>query len=196
MDYSNIYKNAIPLPIDPFYKEEYNCARRLKSIIISDALGKCDEFKALPYSKQVDILIHIENSCTNETIRKARGYNLRCDFSQPQFEYIYHTICYSIICALDQDDNILIKKIINNEVDLNTIAGLSVKDLTPEKYEDITSQVSKRVNTEQSIKFTEMYFCKKCKRNQTTAERIQSRANDEGSSWHITCLFCGTKWFH
>jgi DNA-directed RNA polymerase subunit M/transcription elongation factor TFIIS len=152
-------------------------------------------FKNMKEVDQLNILIHIENSCANETIRKARGYNLRCVWENPSFINIYHTICYSITSILEQESNTLIGKILNNKINLKHIANMSCKELSPETHDAITFKINKRVNIEQNIKFTEMYFCKKCKHNKTTVERVQNRSGDEGSSFYITCLFCGTKWF-
>lgn len=192
--YSEIYKGAIPLPIDPFYKDDYNSIRRLKTIVISSILSKYSPFIELTPAAQIDILIHIENSCANETIRKARDSNIRCVWDNTQFTDIYHTVCYNISSSLDQGSISLIDRIISKDININNIANLSCKDLLPEKYEFITNKTNKRINIEQTTKYTKMYFCKKCKNNKTSVERVQARSGDEGSSFHITCLFCGTKW--
>jgi len=189
------YSNAIPLPMDPFYSLEYNDQRRLKAINLSHTLSNFERFKNLPYNNQIDIVMRIENSCSNEAIRKAREYDQRCTWDNDQFISIYHSICYNILSVLDQENNTLIEKILNNKIDLNIIATMPCKDLSPEKYDDITKEINRRVNTEVTRKYTEMYYCKKCKRNQTTYERVQNRSGDEGSSFHILCLFCGTNWF-
>lgn len=194
MKHMELYQNAIPLPFKPFYTE-YNDIRRLKIILLSHIFSRYDKFKALKYNEQIDMLIHIENSCANETIRKARGYNLRCVWENPMFMNIYYTICYSITSILEQEKNTLVDKILNNEINLNHIANMSCKELSPETHDAIIFKINKRVNIEKNIKYTELYFCKKCKHNKTTVERVQSRSNDEGSSFFITCLFCGTKWF-
>lgn len=196
VEFRSYYKNAIPLKFDEFYKNpEYNDKRRLKLIVFSHTLASYEKFKLLSYDIQTDMLKHIENSCANECIRKSRGYNIRCAWENNQFVDIYHSVCYNLISVLSQENNTLIDKILTQEIDLDTIATLSCKELSPEKYEDITKEINKRVNTSQSVKYTEMYYCKKCKRNQTTAERVQNRSGDEASSFFITCLFCGMKWF-
>lgn len=194
-EFRNNYINAIPLKFNTFYNNEYNNIRRLKLIVISHTLGCYSGFKTLHYDQQTDIIKHIENSCANECIRKSRGYNIRCVWDNNQFIDIYHSVSYNIISVLSQENNTLIKKILENTIDLDTIATLSCKELSPEIYDDISREITKRVNTSQTQKYTEMHFCKKCKRNQTTAERVQNRSGDEASSFFITCLFCGMKWF-
>ncbi len=193
----NQYPNAIDLPAEPFYSNTngYNNTRRLKLLVLSHVLAQYKNFQNRTYEEKIEIIMRIENSCANETIRKARGYNLRCVWNNSQFTNVYHTICFNIISVLNDKNNTLIKKILAKKIDLNTIANMSCKELAPEKYEEISKHIDKRVNIEQTIKYTEMHFCKKCKRNQTTVERVQNRSLDESSSFHITCLFCGTKWF-
>lgn len=188
-------QNALPLPVDPFYNADYNNTRRLKAILLSSVLNNYSEFATLHYSEQIEIIKTLENSCSNETIRKSRDYNLRCVWDNNQFVDIYHSICYNIISILDTQNNSLFQKIISKSINLNTIANLSSKELLPEKYDDLSRQINKRVNVSQSQKYTELYYCYKCKRNKTTAERVQNRSGDEGSSFYITCLFCGTHWF-
>lgn len=194
------YPKAIDLPFEPFYTNStetgtYNDTRRLKLLVLSDTLSKYKEFEDKPYNDKIEIIMRIENSCANETIRKARGYNLRVTWENEQFINIYHSICYHITSKIDEVES-LVKKILNKEIELNIIANMSSKDLVPEEYDDIASKVNKRTMIEiNNKKFTELHFCKKCKRNQTTVERIQNRSLDEGSSFIVTCIFCGTKWF-
>ena len=141
------------------------------------------------------MLIKIEVSCKDETIRKTREQNLRCEWSNSHFNNIYHVVCYNVISLLSDDDDSIIVKLVNGEIDPYSIARLTYKDLSSSKISVIMNKINERANIEQTIKYTEMYYCKKCKRNQTTFERIQNRSGDEGSSFYITCLFCGTQWF-
>jgi len=190
--------DTIPLPFEPFYSPKYHRIRFSKAFILASLLNKYTRFKKIKYDQQVDIIIRIENSCSNETIRKARGYNLRCDWENPQFINIYNIICYSITSVIEQQlksESNIVDKILDGDVNVNIIASMSCKELSPQTYEAIIRHVNKRVDIEQTVKYTEMYDCKKCKRNKTTAERIQNRSNDEASSFFITCLFCGARWF-
>jgi DNA-directed RNA polymerase subunit M/transcription elongation factor TFIIS len=190
----DMFKNALPLTIDPFYSNSYNDTRRMKVIIMSDILNKNVEFRKLKYHDQIDMLAKIEISCEDEAIRKTREQNLRCEWSNPRFNDIYHIVCYNVISLLSDDDDSIIFKLINKEIDVGTIARLTYKDLSCSKVSTIMNKINKRANIEQTIKYTEMYFCQKCKNNKTTVERVQNRSGDEGSSFFITCLFCGAKW--
>lgn len=192
---TNAFKDAVPLPFDPFYKS-YNNIRRLKVIVLSDKLSKYKQFKILPYEKKIEILTSIENSCLNEALRKAREYAVRCIWDNDNFTNIYHTICYNIISNIDNQfgSDTLINKILAEEINLNTIAHLTCKELCPERYEVLSSEINKRSKIEQSVKYSEMFFCKKCKHNQTTVERVQIRSADEACNLRITCLYCDNQW--
>jgi DNA-directed RNA polymerase subunit M/transcription elongation factor TFIIS len=188
------YCDTIPLTFEPFYSKEYNNIRRLKAIVLIDILSKYQKFLDLSYHKQIDLVVRIENSFLNETIRKSKNYNIRAVWDNKQFADIYHTICYNIISILNQEDNTIFDKIINEEIDINNIANMTCKELSPEKYKNIIDLITKRVNTVNNVKYTEMYRCYKCKKNQCTTERKQLRSNDEACNFEITCLFCGNKW--
>jgi DNA-directed RNA polymerase subunit M/transcription elongation factor TFIIS len=199
LDYEE-FIGAVPLTIDPFYTDnDYNAMRRLKISLLSWALQTSEEFRFLGYQKKINYMMMIENSCFNETLRKAREYNIRCTWKTKQFEDIYHSICSNLVSMLDRTQDTssptLIKKILNGEIELKNIAHMTCKELCPEKYEILTKEIEKRSSAEHTVKSTTMYFCRKCKKNNTTSQSIQNRSGDEGNTYLITCLFCHNKWF-
>jgi DNA-directed RNA polymerase subunit M/transcription elongation factor TFIIS len=188
------YKDAIPLTFDPFYSDGYNNTRRLKAIVLSSVLSRYSSFKSMSYDDQINLVIRIENSFLNETIRKSKKYNIRSIWDSQQFVNMYHTTAYNIISILEQDDNTLFQDIVDGSVNVDSVASLSCKELSPEKYKTITDLIARRVNTVNNVKYTEMYRCGKCKKNQCTTERKQLRSNDEACNFVITCLFCSNSW--
>lgn len=192
--------NTTPLPFDPFYTDpEYNSIRIIKLLLLSDALNNSKLYGTLSYDEKINTIQLTENSCLNETIKKAREHNIRCTWDIKAFEDLYHSICYNILSVLniklETGSKQLIIRVFNNEIDLNTIAALSYNELCPEKFEEVTKKIEVRSNIVYTVKYTELYFCRKCKQNKATAERVQNRSNDEGSSFHITCLNCNNRWF-
>jgi DNA-directed RNA polymerase subunit M/transcription elongation factor TFIIS len=190
-----IFPNAIPLNIKFYENENYNDIRRCKLILLSDCLGK--NFKFDNNSKEA-IIKAIEQGCLNRAIKKAKTYNIRCIWKEEQFVNLYHSICYKVSINIDKNSSInssfIIDKILNNSIDLKTIANMTSKELYPKKYEKLEEKMHKRHNLERKIKFSERYQCKKCKRNQTTTERCYNRSLDEGVNLTIRCLFCGNSW--
>lgn len=185
-----VFENAIPLPFKTFYTDEYNNTRRLKLVLISDILNKFEVFKSKKMSEKIKIIKEIELSCINETNRKADSYDITCDWENNLYLNIYHSICYT--AASNINDEYVVEKILNENN--YYLASKTYKELNPKKYEELSTKIEKRINTEQAVKYTEMFYCKKCKHNQTTIEKVQLRSNDESSSVRITCLYCNNQW--
>lgn len=144
------------------------------------------------------IVKYLERGCLNRSIEKATTYNIRCVWSNDKFTEVYHSICYKVACNIDSSSSVnsdyIFQKIMNNDIDLINVANMSSKELCPKKYEQLDEKMNKRTNLERKIKFSEMYRCSNCKRNQTTTERRYARSLDEGVDLTIICHFCGNSW--
>jgi DNA-directed RNA polymerase subunit M/transcription elongation factor TFIIS len=208
------YYNTNPLNIKYYQGENFNNIRRCKLLLFNHCLGdnkvfndKCakiineskitDEDLLIKFSKEY-VCEQLEKGCLNRSIKKAKEYNIRCIWSNPNFIDIYHSICYKLTINIDINSSIksdyIINKIINQDIDLTDMANMKSKDLCPEKYIQIDEKMFKRTNLKRKIKFSELYRCRKCKRNQTTTERRYNRSLDEGVNLTIKCLFCGNTW--
>ena len=196
-------------PNEKFNKNHlYNEINNKKSLVttsylISEGLSaltiECVNKYLYPFYLTKDYIIrHLERGCLNRAIEKAKTYNIRCVWSNDKFVSLYHTICYKVASNLDPTSSIksdyIFKKILNNEVDLLNMANMSSKSLCPKKYEQLDEKISKRTNLERKVKYSELYRCSKCKRNQTTTERRYSRSMDEGTELTIICTFCSHQW--
>ena len=141
---------------------------------------------------------NLEKGCLTRSINKSRAYNIRCIWSESKFVDLYHTICYNLAVNLDSQSCInsdyIKNKILNNDVDLQNVANMKSKELCPKKYEKIEKKINQRNNLERKIKYSELYKCRKCKRNQCTTERRYARSIDEGVDLTVTCVFCSHSW--
>jgi DNA-directed RNA polymerase subunit M/transcription elongation factor TFIIS len=150
-----------------------------------------------PFTKEYAVR-KLEKGCLNRTIQKSRVHNIRCVWSEPKFVDLYHNICYKLASNLDVNSCVnsgsIKQKILNGDVKLQNVANLSSKEMCPKKYEKIDQKINKRANLDRKIKFSELYKCRKCKRNQCTTERRYARSLDEGTDLTIHCLFCGHSW--
>lgn len=196
-------------PNEKFNKNHlYNEINKKKSIIttsylIAEGLSaltiECVNEYLYPFYLTKDYIIkNLEKGCLRRAIEKAKTYNIRCVWSNDKFISLYHSICYKVAINLDPTSSIksdyIYKKILNNEVDLLNVANMTSKALCPKKYEQLDEKISKRTNLERKVKYSEMYKCSKCKRNQTTTERRYNRGLDEGVELTINCMFCGHQW--
>jgi len=193
------YPNSTYLNYETFYKnKKYNHIRRLKIIIISDILGNYKFYKEKTYEEKIKIIRLIELSCLNKAIKKSKKHNIYCVWSNDKYCNIYHSICYTIMSNLDSSSSVnstsLIKMIADNKINLIKIAEFDPKEMCPEKYIKLYEEVDKRNKTEKKLKYSELYYCRKCKKNQCTLEKRYNRSFDEGVNLTINCLFCGHSW--
>lgn len=141
---------------------------------------------------------NLERGCMNRAVEKAKKYNIRCVWSNKSFVDLYNDICYKLATNLDLNSpvksNHLRQQLIETLINPIDVANLSSRDLCPKLVEKIENKISLRNNLERKIKYSELYHCKKCKRNQCTTERLYNRGLDEGVSLMILCGYCGNSW--
>lgn len=149
-------------------------------------------------STRENITFQIEKSCYNKAISVSKKNNIKCDWDNLNFTNIYNNVCYKVATNIDPNSIVnsdyILKKILNCEIDLSNIAFMTSRLMCPKKYVEFDEKIYKRSNLEIKIKFSELYQCKKCKKNQTTTERRYARSLDEGVDLTITCHFCGNRW--
>ena len=149
------------------------------------------------YTKE-RVVKHLERGCLNRAVEKSKLYDIRCVWSNEKFTNLYHEICYKVASNLDSNSMIesdyIKKKILDKQCKISDIANFTSTELYPEKYEKILNKINKRTNAEHKKKYSELYRCRKCKRNQTITERRYNRSLDEGVNLMIICTFCGFQW--
>ena len=182
---------------------KYNTKFRLinKAVKQYKSLDKMIDTILLYYSKIYyicNISKKIEIGCLNTSINKANRYNIRPIWENEQFVLLYHSICYRVSINLDEysllQSPYLKSKILSSEFNLYNVSSMTSLQLCPHKNQKIKNKVNKRNNINITLKYSEIYRCKKCKRNQTTTERRYNRSLDEGVNLTITCTFCGYQW--
>lgn len=165
---------------------------------IKDAVFVISEYLNIPYLTKASIIKKLERGCLNRAIVKSKVYNIRCVWSDDQFVNLYNSICYKVAVNIDPESDVhsshIKTKIMKNDLDLETLADWSSRELCPKKYEKIDRQMDQRMNMQRKIKYSELFHCRKCKRNQCTTERRYNRSLDEGVNLTVICMFCGHEW--
>lgn len=155
-------------------------------------------FEHIPIAYKKDQIVYrIEKSCLNTTLKKANASSIKCIWDNNNFVNLYNSICYKVSVNIDPESPVnsnIIKKIHDVSININEIADLSSKDFCPDKYKAYTKKIDIIISMEKKQKFSELYRCNKCKKNQCTTERRYNRSLDEGVNLIINCLFCGNKW--
>jgi DNA-directed RNA polymerase subunit M/transcription elongation factor TFIIS len=166
--------------------------------IIKDAVLEISEYLNTPYLTKDKIIKKLERGCINRAIIKSKSYNIRCVWSDERFVNLYNSICYKVASNIDPESEVhstyIKNKILKNELDLTKVAEMTSKELCPKKYEKINKQLDQRINLQRKIKYSELFHCRKCKRNQCTTERRYNRSLDEGTNLTVKCMFCGHEW--
>jgi DNA-directed RNA polymerase subunit M/transcription elongation factor TFIIS len=188
------YIYSIPLDYSTFYKDkQYNNIRRIKLIILSDLLveKKCIDPKDI--KKSTKIIKQIEQSCANQSHQLSVKLDVEPVWDNIQFQNIYHSICYKIFNGIQQSP-IFRNGITNKNINLNTIAEMNNENIFPGKFENIRNKIKQRFSVKRTLKYSELYKCRKCLKNQCTLEKRYNRSLDEGINLTIHCLFCGNSW--
>ena len=171
--------------------------KRLSSVFMCDINDIIIDY-LYASKKRTDLVKNLEIGCINRAISQSKKFNIRCIWNNNAFVDLYNEICYKLAVNLDVDSPVksdyLIKMILNNKIDASDAANLSSRDMCPKLVEKIENRISLRTNLERKIKYSELYRCKKCKRNQCTTERLYNRGLDEGVSLMISCGYCGNSW--
>jgi DNA-directed RNA polymerase subunit M/transcription elongation factor TFIIS len=181
------------------YEDPNYCKERLNIILmIAGILEKNKDFKNKMKKIQDIIIIGIEESCYNATIKKATEEMIYINGENYKFSYSYQLCHNKITKNLDVDSEVnssyLIDKIINDTIDLSNIAEWTSNKLCPDKSDNIKQKLILRNSQKLNYKTSSLYTCKNCKKRSVTIHEFQARACDEGSNLSLTCLFCGFGW--
>ncbi len=191
-------QSKFTIPVAIYNDVEYNSNRRLIILLIASLLEEHKDFKQKDREEQDQIIIDIELSCYTSTIKKSNELLIYINWENTKFTYLYQLFCNKITKNIDTNsevnDNYLINKIINNEIDIKNIAELTSDELCPVKANNIKQNLILRNQQKLNYKTSTLYSCKNCKKRNVTVKEIQMRSLDEGSNLSLTCLFCGYHW--
>jgi len=196
---NNIRKNAkFTLPIKLYTDEEYNIIRRKIILLLAELLEENKEFKKKDKEEQDNIIIGIEQSCYNASIKKSNELLIYINWENSKFNYLYQLFCNKVTKNIDPNsevkDDYLINQIINNEIDILTIADLPSDKLCPNKSNDIKQNLRIRNQQKLNYKTSTLYVCRNCGKRETQIKEYQGKSLDEGSNLSLTCLFCTFHW--
>ena len=144
---------------------------------------------------------NIEKSIYNYTIDVAKKKNIRRTWTNNIFYMIYMNKCRSIYLNLNSDtyiqNNYLLKQILDNKINPNKIANLSVYDIFPDNWKELMDKKSKMDELKYTLKpeaMTDQFKCRKCFSRSCSYYEVQTRSADEPMTQFITCLNCKNRW--
>jgi len=143
----------------------------------------------------------IEKSIYNYVIQVAKNKNIIRLWSDNIFKQLYINKCISIYSNLNDKsyikNNYLLKNILDNKIDPQKIANLSVYDIFPDNWKDLMDKKSKVDELKYKLKpeaMTDQFKCRKCFSRSCSYYEVQTRSADEPMTQFITCLNCKNRW--
>ncbi len=92
----------------------------------------------------------------------------------------------------------LLPKVLSGEIPAEKLITLTPIELFPEKWAETIKEnnelLKKQVEGSKSRATTDMFFCGKCKKRETTYYEQQTRSSDEPMTKFIKCVNCGHEW--
>ena len=143
----------------------------------------------------------IEKSIYNYAIDTAKKRNITRLWSERVFYNLYMNKCISIYSNLSESsyiqNNYLLKNILDNKIDPEKVANLSVYDIFPDNWKDLMDKKSKMDELKYKLKpeaMTDQFKCRKCYSRSCSYYEVQTRSADEPMTQFITCLNCKNRW--
>ena len=136
-----------------------------------------------------------EKGIYNKTIDEAEEKTIIKKWDNYLFVQLYLDRFKYVYFILKNQD--IIDKINNGTLKTYEIAYKTHQDLYPEKWDMQIEEKRKRIENKYFPKIeasTDMYTCRKCKKNQCTYYQVQIRSADEPMTTFVTCTYCGNRW--
>lgn len=187
------------VPLSPYFyiHKNYTELRRSKLMMFGDCLNRYENFRKLPQTKKLDILKHIERGCYHTTRKKGNKKGMSISWDVENFTFLYHDVCYKVAANINPDSDVsstyLIELILSGGIHPKKVARITSQEMCPEQYIAIREKI-KLMNEGVKVKTSSLYYCGKCKHNETILSNVQDRSGDENSSLIIFCVFCGHRW--
>ena len=139
----------------------------------------------------------IEKSIFNRTITMSTDQDIIRSWENILFKNLYINKIVSIYTNLNNPDSLLLKKINNNCINLDTIGIMSHSQLYPELWDNLIKLRDERVNyifEPVPDVCTDIYQCNRCKKRNCTFYQAQTRGADEPMTTFVTCNHCKKRW--
>jgi hypothetical protein len=138
---------------------------------------------------------NIEKSIYNKSIDESNEKTIIKKWDNYLFVQLYLNRFKFVYFILNNEE--IVHKINIGELKAYEIAYKNHQELYPDKWNNQIEEKRLRIENKYFPKIeasTDMYTCRKCKKNQCTYYQVQIRSADEPMTTFVTCVICGTRW--
>lgn len=152
-----------------------------------------DDNKSIELAKKLEqsCFVTVEKHCRTQeqNIKSKWDDKFFCDFYAYKHGDIIERIHPQSITS-KKYNNTIMKKIINNEIDVEVLAFAHIRVLIPKCMESEYNEIKIRSEVNTSVKTTDLYQCKKCKQKCVTYTERHFRGADEAPDLICKCQVC------
>jgi len=192
-----LFPNSVPLTLYFYKHKNYTDMRRAKLMMFGDCFNRYENFRKLDHSGKLEILKYLERGCYHSTRKKGNKKGLSISWDSDNFTLLYHDICYKVAMNINPDSAVgstyLTELILSGDIHPRKVAAMTSQEMCPELYIAIMEKIE-LMNEGVKIKTSKLYYCARCRRNETILSIIYNRSGDENSSLVCSCVFCGHQW--
>lgn len=162
--------------------------RNVKHEIILQAINSTEKSAEYESKELIELASQFEEACYNLAILESESSEgLQNDLC----EEIYHLKIARMVGFLEEEDMFkkIVEKISKHELKIDEIPNINVEKIYPERYIRQLERISES-GKEMVLKYSTIYRCGRCGKNQTSTKSAQTSSCDEGATIFATCLIC------
>lgn len=138
--------------------------------------------------------INIEKGIYNYSLKEATNRKVVKKWDNTHFVQIYIDRVRSIYLNLTPE---ILNKINDCIIKPQEVSFMTHQELNYNKWRPLIEEKIKRDKYKFETKIeasTDIFTCRKCKKNECTYYQVQTRSADEPMTTFVTCLNCDTRW--
>lgn len=140
----------------------------------------------------------LKNEKLATTIESTMYERFSMDCNDENYEHKLKQIVLNLNPYSYIKNTYLLHKVITGEISPENLITMTPVELFPEKWEETIKAnkelLKKQVEGSKSRATTDMFFCGKCKKRETSYYEQQTRSSDEPMTKFIKCVNCGNEW--
>jgi transcription elongation factor S-II len=156
---------------------------------------KCEDKFIQAQAQEIEMLIM--EIAETESVRRG----IVRHFDNPLYLTVYRASARRIIGNIMNGSYVgnshLRERLVSGELTLDMLKNMNIQEMNPGLYKDLFDRQLLREQAQlegNKALVTDMFTCRRCKKNECTYYQLQTRSADEPMTTFINCLNCGKRW--